>query len=230
MRTLADLLAAVEAEARRAPFPIDEPVYAAAGKDPLAPVLCAGSLDAPLCSVGRDLGRDEVVAGEPQVGAAGRQVRGGVVRVVTGKDAAKSDRRLELALDHILLTNLVPYKPPGNKAYPRGVRERFRPFLLELLVDHWRGERVVTLGTEAFEWFAPYLPEGAGEAFWARGDRYEAEIAATLRFTPPGEAGERTRRVIVCPLPHPSPLNQRWYALFPELLARRLEAAGLSRS
>jgi uracil-DNA glycosylase len=26
------------------------------------------------------------------------------------------------------------------------------------------------------------------------------------------------------PLPHPSPLNQRWYKQFPALLARRLEA------
>jgi uracil-DNA glycosylase len=229
MRTLGELVAAVEAEARREPFPIDEPVYAAAGKDPLGPVLYAGARDAPICSVGRDLGRDEVAAGEPQVGAAGRQVRAGVVRAVTGSDPAKSDRRLEAALDHVLLTNLVPYKPPGNKAYARAVRERFRPFLLELLVVHWRGERVVTLGTEAFDWFAPYLPEGEAEAFWAREDRYEAELDVTLRCTPPGESRAHSRRVLLGPLPHPSPLNQRWYARFPALLAARLRAAGLGR-
>ncbi len=32
------------------------------------------------------------------------------------------------------------------------------------------------------------------------------------------------------PLPHPSPLNQRWYKQFPDLLARRLESAGLGRA
>ena len=29
--------------------------------------------------------------------------------------------------------------------------------------------------------------------------------------------------IVLAPLPHPSPLNQRWYAQFPELLAGRLE-------
>jgi uracil-DNA glycosylase len=31
------------------------------------------------------------------------------------------------------------------------------------------------------------------------------------------------KAVVVRPLPHPSPLNRRWYAKFPEMLARRLE-------
>lgn len=228
MRTLEQLKQDIEAEARREPFPIDEPVYHDAGKDPLVPVLCAGTLTARVCSVGRDLGRDEVIAGEPQIGAAGRQVRRGVVAAVTGKVPDCKDRDLDAALESILLTNLVPYKPPGNKAYARAVRERFRPFLLELLVAPWQGDRVLTLGTEAYDWFAPYLPAGASAAFWEREDRYEAEIEATLRLTLPGETEERSKRIVLCPLPHPSPLNQRWYARFPDLLAARLRAAGLS--
>ena len=34
----------------------------------------------------------------------------------------------------------------------------------------------------------------------------------------------------IAPLPHPSPLNQRWYPLFPGLLAARLAAAGATRA
>ena len=75
MRTVESLIAEVEREARRAEFPIDTPVYERAGRDPLVPILYAGSLAAPVCSVGRDLGKDEVAAGEPQIGAAGRLVR-----------------------------------------------------------------------------------------------------------------------------------------------------------
>ncbi len=105
-----------------AEFPIDEAVYQRAGRDPCEPILCAGSLDAPFCSVGRDLGADEVLAGEPQIGAAGRQVRSGLYQAATGQEPPRSDRRLEPALALALLTNTVPYKPPGNKAYPDRVR------------------------------------------------------------------------------------------------------------
>ena len=59
-----------------------------------------------------------------------------------------------------MLTNTVPYKPPGNKAYATSVKERFRPFLCELLAVHWRGgEDLITLGTEAFQWFKPYMKD-----------------------------------------------------------------------
>ncbi len=227
MRTLEQLREAIEAEARRAPFPVDEEVYRASGKDPFVPVFYGGSPSARVCSIGRDLGRDEVAAGEPQIGAAGRQVRRGVIEAATGRQVDRKERDLAEALKFVFLTNLVPYKPPGNKAYPRVVRERFRPFLLELLITQWRGDRVLTLGTEAFDWFSPYLPEGEGAALWEREDRYEAELEATLTVLPPGEKVARTKRVILCPLPHPSPLNQRWYARFPDLLAGRLRAAGL---
>ncbi len=168
MRTIDELLAAVEGEARRAEFPIDTPVYERSGRDPMVPVLFAGSLTAPVCSVGRDLGKDEVAAAQPQIGAAGRLVRAGVYRAAGLGEPSKADKALPQALDHVLLTNLVPYKPPGNKAYPESVRKRFRPFLAELLAVHWNGGRVITLGTEAFQWFAPYAepapPRRSGNA------------------------------------------------------------------
>jgi uracil-DNA glycosylase len=213
---VARLIAAVRREAERADFPIDRAAYERVGKDPLEPILYAGSLDAPLCVFGRDLGKDEVALGQPLVGAAGRLVREGLCRA-HGVDPPRGDTCREAALAFALLCNTVPYKPPGNKAYAGSVKERFRPFLAELLTVHWSGDRVISLGTEAFDWFARYAEPGAAEAFWARPDRYEAELPCVLEH-------DGTRKPVrVAPLPHPSPLNQRWYPLFPGLLARRLD-------
>lgn len=216
MRRIDDLIDAVQAEARRAEFPVDAPVYERAKLDPTRPVLFAGSLEAPVCVLGRDLGKDEVARGQPLIGAGGKLVRRGLL-AAAGVEPEKADTWLEAALDLALLTNTVPYKPPGNKAYPERVKARFRPFVAELLVEHWRGDRVLTLGTEAFRWFAPYAddPEAAAR-LWGQVDRYERDLACTL------VSGSSRKAVRVGPLPHPSPLNKRWYGLFPGLLAARL--------
>ena len=226
MRTLDDLIAAIRREAERAEFPIDRPVYEQAKKDPLDPILFAGTLSATTCVFGRDLGKDEVAAGEPLIGAGGRLVRSGVYEASTGHPPDRSDKKLESALALVVLTNTVPYKPPGNKAYTEGVKSRFRPLIAEFLVDHWRGNRLLSLGTEAFRWFAPFAEDSAAfDAFWAREDRYEAEIRVSVRVaaddltSPP-----RSKTITLAPLPHPSPLNQRWFGLFPGLLAARLAA------
>ncbi len=87
-------------------------------------------------------------------------------------------------------------------------------------MQHWKGSRVLTLGTEAFQWFAPYAPEGVAEDFWRREDRYEAVLTVELTAEVDGRALRKT--LTVAPLPHPSPLNQRWYKQFPDLLAKRL--------
>ncbi len=222
MRTIEELIEAVRREALRAEFPVDIPVYERAGKDPAMPILFAGSLDAPICVLGRDLGKDEVAVGEPLVGAGGRLVRSGLYEARTGRPPAKSDKRLEPALEAAILTNTVPYKPPGNKAYAEGVKARFRPFVAELLTVHWRGVRAISLGTEAFQWFARYADPAEAAAFWAREDRYEAEFPCVLSVEVDGET--ITKAITLAPLPHPSPLNQRWYGLFPGLLAQRLTA------
>ncbi len=144
MRSIAQLAKAIQHEAERADFPIDRDVYERAGKDPTEPILFAGTLDAPVAILGRDLGKDEVAVGQPLVGAGGRLVRVGPLRVEARRTAAESRTgRLESALDLALLTNTVPYKPPGNKAYPERIKERFRPFVAELLVDHWKGDRIL---------------------------------------------------------------------------------------
>ncbi|HEY2157430.1 MAG TPA: uracil-DNA glycosylase family protein [Isosphaeraceae bacterium] len=223
MRTIAQLAKAIQHEAERADIPIDRDAYERNGKEPTAPILFAGNLDAPVAILGRDLGKDEVAVGQPLVGAGGRLVRAGLLEWENGEPPPKSDRKVESALDLALLTNTVPYKPPGNKAYPERIKARFRPFVAELLVDHWKGDHVLTLGTEAFQWFAPYADPEELAALWARDDRYEsAELACEITV----EIGGKTRKkqVRVAPLPHPSPLNQRWYGVFPELILRRLRA------
>ncbi len=220
MRTIRELIEAIHLEATRAEFPVDTPVYDRAEKDPTMPILFAGSLDAATCVFGRDLGRDEVAAGEPLVGAGGRLVRAGVYEAKFGEPPAKSDKRVEAALNEVLLTNTVPYKPPGNKAYAKAVKERFRPFVAELLTVHWKGTKVISLGNEAFEWFAPYANPDQAAALWAREDRYEGELACTLTAVVSSKV--YTKAITLCPLPHPSPLNARWYGAFPGLLAKRL--------
>ncbi len=222
MRTIEALVAAVRKEAERAEFPVDTPVYEREKRDPLQPVLFAGNLQAPVCVFGRDLGKDEVAVGQPLVGAGGRLVRTGVYQAAFGEEPTKSNRRIEEALEHVLLTNTVPYKPPGNKAYSEAVKERFRPFVAELLVGHWKGNRVISLGNEAFEWFGRYVDSQKIKELWAGEDRYERDLECELEAKIDGETVKK--RIILCPLPHPSPLNARWYGKFPELLARRLAA------
>ncbi len=193
-------------------MPVDRAAYDRAGRDPRAPIVSAGRLDARVCIVGRDLGREEVLHGQPLVGASGRLVRRGVLRAL-GLPEDPRDPLHGAALDHVLLCNLVPYKPIGNRAFPAAAREAFRPALEALLACRWTGEAVLALGREACDWFLPYLegpPPGTGEG------RFACEVPCRIA-APCGE-----RRFVLCPLPHPSPANAAWRSRFPDLLARRL--------
>jgi uracil-DNA glycosylase len=216
------LIAQIYTEAQREPFPIDEPVYLGAGLDPRIPILYAGNLESKLCFFARDLGKDEVIAKQPLYGAAGKLVRQGLYRAIYGKEPG-DNKDLQAILEHVILTNTVPYKPPGNKAYSEAVKKRFRPFLEQLLVFHWQGNCIITLGNEAFKWFAPYAPKGKATKFFEQSDRYTASLQVTLSAT--DEQGTRQeRQVSLLPLPHPSPLNQQYYAQFPQMLQQRLES------
>ena len=101
MRTINELIGAVRREAARAEFPVDIPVYDKSGKDPAEPILYAGSLQAPICVFGRDLGKDEVTAGQPLIGAGGRLVRAVFYEAEHGKPRSESDRRVESILPGI---------------------------------------------------------------------------------------------------------------------------------
>jgi uracil-DNA glycosylase family 4 len=214
------LMAQIQQEAEREAFPIDIPIYKMAGKEPTKPILYAGNLKSQICFFGRDLGRDEVSAGQPLIGAAGSLVRQGFYWAMYHQEA-KGKQELESVCDRLLLTNTVPYKPPGNKAYSTEVKERFRPFVERLLVLHWQGNQIITLGTEAFKWYAPYGKKGEVNQFFQRSDRYSASLKVMLRAT--DDYGmEYQRQVTLLPLPHPSPLNQQYYAQFPKMLQQRL--------
>ncbi len=220
MSDIDQLIAQVYTEAQREPFPVDEPVYRDANLDPLQPILYAGNLESPLCILARDLGKDEVRAQQPLYGAAGKLVRKGLYRALHHQEP-KDNTDLQAVLDRVILTNTVPYKPPGNKAYSEAVKKRFRPFLEQLLVLHWQGDRIMTLGNEAFKWFSPYAPKGVLAKFFAQSDRYTASIQIILHAQ--DERGKQHERpVTLLPLPHPSPLNQQYYAQFPQMLQHRL--------
>lgn len=223
-KTIEELCQKIQAVAGRAELPIDTAVYERAQKDPFRPILYAGSLEAAVCIFGRDLGKDEVRLGQPLIGAGRKLVRQGVLKAwQAGESAADlTPPDLEAALRYVLLTNTVPYKPPGNKAYSDAVKEQFRPFVLELLTRFWTGHHIIPLGTEAFRWFEPY---GDLEEFRSIGRtdaRFESVFACRLPCA--GEEGTDSQVKLVCvmPLPHPSPLNRRWLARFPSMLADRL--------
>ncbi len=162
----------------------------------------------------------KLIAGQPLIGAAGTLVREGFYWAMHHQKP-KGRKDLNSVCDRVLLTNTVPYKPPGNKAYETKVKERFRPFIARLLVIHWQGNQIITLGTEAFKWFAPYGAKGEINKFFQSSDRFTSKLKVTL--TASDEQGmQYQRQVTLLPLPHPSPLNQQWYEKFPQLLQERL--------
>jgi uracil-DNA glycosylase len=221
MPDIETLISQVQEEAQREEFPLDVPVYESAGIEPTKPILYAGNLASPLCFFGRDLGKDEVYARQPLIGASGTMVRQGFYYSVH-HDKAPSRKDLDnTTVERVLLTNTVPYKPPGNKAYLMKVKTRFRPFLEQLFVSHWQGNQIITLGTEAFKWFAPYSQKGEVDSFYRQSDRFESLL--TVNITATNDLGmSHSKAINLLPLPHPSPLNQKYYAAFPKMLQNRL--------
>lgn len=215
-RNLFDRLRAVAAGLD---LPVDHAVYTEAGRDPFVPVLLgSGSLRARVGVFGRDPGRNEVLRGEPFIGAGGVLVRDGLLGArrpgAPRDDAARVDIGRE-----VFWANTVPYKPVGNKAWSVPVKRAFAPLIAEWLADEWEGTELLVLGADALAWFGLADPAlaGAVEAHQAREDRYTASLTVRLRG----------RDIRLHPLPHPSPLNVRWYRRFPDLLAARLGALGV---
>ena len=220
MRTLHGLIVAVHREAELAEFPVDTAVYQRSEKDPTRPILYAGSLDAPVCVFARDLGKDEVAAGEPLIGAGGRLVRAGLYEAWHGepprsRTGGSRGARARAADQH------GPLQAAGEQGVCRVGQGAVPPVPRRAPRRAWKGDRVLTLGTEAFQWFAPYADDDVRRIL-EREDRYEAELPCIL--TCETDDGPVRKPLTLSPLPHPSPLNQRWYPLFPGLLAKRLAA------
>lgn len=221
MQTIEDLINQIQKEAKREEFPIDIPVYENYQKDPTRPILYYGNLRSNICFFGRDLGRDEVKAGQPLIGAAGQLVRQGFYKAIYQEELSEEYQLLSIK-DRLILTNTVPYKPPENKPYSLKVKNRFRPFIEQLLVIYWQGDQIITLGTEAFKWFEHYSTKEEFNAFWQQGDRrYESSLNVTIStITKEGKTCQK--KVTIYPLPHPSPLNQKYYSRFPVMLEKTL--------
>lgn len=199
---------------------IDVEVYQRFERDPLDPIIGLGQRHLRVGFFGRDPGRDEVRYGEPFIGAGGQLVRKALYEHLYGEEMPDFEASRAVG-EHFFWINTVPYKPIGNKAWSMKVKRHFHDLMNELLISHWEGRSLITLGREAFFWFGINRPKAERdrlEAFWKRDDRFESSIEVTLE-APQGEAQTFT----LYPLPHPSPLNQTWYARFPGLLAQRLK-------
>lgn len=204
---------------------IDVEAYRHFDKDPCEPIIGLGPSDAPVGFFGRDPGRQEVKWGEPFIGSGGQKVREGLYHTIHGRSLPDFEASREIGR-HVFWANTVPYKPSGNKAWSMAVKKRFQPLMAEVLINHWQGRELITLGREAFLWFGINQSREirqALEAFWAREDRFEASHTTTLALEDGREADFR-----LAPLPHPSPLNQTWYKRFPDLLEARLDALGVA--
>lgn len=203
---------------------IDVEVYRQFDKDPCEPIIGLGPSDAPVGFFGRDPGRQEVKWGEPFIGSGGQKVREGLYQTIHGEPLPDFEASREIGR-HVFWANTVPYKPSGNKAWSMAVKKRFQPLMAQVLINHWQGRELITLGREAFLWFGINQPREVRQAleeFWARKDRFEASHTTTLVL------GDGRASFRLAPLPHPSPLNQTWYKRFPDLLAARLDALGVA--
>lgn len=200
---------------------IDEPVYHQFDKDPLEPIIGLGPARARIGFFGRDPGREEVRHGQPFIGAGGQLVRRSLYRHLYGQELP--DFAASQAVGEAFFwMNTVPYKPVGNKAWSMKVKRRFQPLMLDVMLAHWQGRQIITLGREAFLWFGMGMAREQRqrlEAFWQDEQRFEKTLDVAL-----ADRQGREYRFDLHPLPHPSPLNARWYKHFPALLAGRLQA------
>ena len=154
---------------------------------------------------------------EPLIGAAGKLVRAGVHRWKRG--GPPPDFEAERAMGaEVFFSNTVPYKPVGNKAWSVKVKRRFAPMIQHLIAHHWTGSDLICCGNVAFHWFGMVdkALKPALDVHWQLDDRYERPLS--IEF-----AGRKLR---LHPLPHPSPLNARWYPHFPALMDACLTRVG----
>jgi uracil-DNA glycosylase len=197
---------------------LDVDAYQACGRDPMEPIIGLGPVDAPLCFMGRDPGREEVRLAQPFVGEAGQLLRAGLHAQLHPREPYTFEAGLAAGCGMFWM-NTVPYKPIGNKAWSAGVRTAFQTLMARVLAG-WQGDNVLTLGNEAFAWFALGQSREVRDqlrAFWASGDeRYRRNVAVTL------DLAGNSRTLRLHPLPHSSRANAVWCARFPGLLRDRL--------
>lgn len=104
-------------------------------------VMGDGNLDADIVFIGEAPGKKEDEQGLPFVGAAGKFLN----EMLAAADMSRDD---------IYITNIVKYRPPGNRDPLPEEKKAFWPYLLkqiEIIQPHV----VVTLGRHSMEYFLP---------------------------------------------------------------------------
>jgi uracil-DNA glycosylase len=196
---------------------VDVAAYAAAGRDPLEPMLDSGDPSSEILIFGRDPGKDEIVHQAPFVGAGGQKIRRVLAERLLGRPPANLAESITVG-EGLFWANTVPYKPVGNKAWSEKIKAQFRPWVADLLVHSWRGHTVLAMGQDALMWWSAWGDPAEFDALWASPDRFSSTITVEVR------ADGASRAVQVSPLPHPSPLNATWAKVFPSILHARLDA------
>ena len=102
-----------------------------------------GSIDAELVFVGEAPGKNEDIQGKPFIGAA-------------GKFLDQMLEMIELKREDIYITNIVKYRPPGNRDPRPDEKKAFLPYLQSQL-EVIKPKVVVTLGRHSTNCFLPDL-------------------------------------------------------------------------
>ncbi len=104
-------------------------------------VMGEGNSDAAIVFVGEAPGKNEDLQGRPFVGAAGRFLE-------------EMLRSVNLKREDVYITNIVKYRPPGNRDPLPEEKRAFWPYLLRQLAVI-QPKVVVTLGRHSMEYFLP---------------------------------------------------------------------------
>lgn len=123
-------------------------------------VMGEGSPEAPVVFVGEAPGAKEDELGRPFVGAA-------------GKFLDEMLASIDLERNKVYITNIVKYRPPGNRDPLLTEIDAFKPYLLKQL-DVIKPKLVVFLGRHAMNVFLPQLKisQAHGRAFKRRDQVY----------------------------------------------------------
>ncbi len=104
-------------------------------------VMSRGNPDAQVVFIGEAPGKNEDLQGAPFVGAA-------------GKFLDEMLRGIDLTIDQVYITNIVKYRPPGNRDPLPAEKQAFWPFLVREL-QCVAPKLLVTLGRHSMEYFLP---------------------------------------------------------------------------
>ncbi len=150
---------------------IDDKVCSDLAEQATQLVMGSGNLNARIVLVGEAPGKSEDLTGLPFVGASGK-----FLDTMLGS--------VGMNRDDIYITNIVKYRPPGNRDPKPVEKEAFGPYLLRQL-EIIQPRAVVTLGRHSMEFFLP-----GAKISEVHGQRFEIDWYGT--------------KLVIIPLYHPA--------------------------